>query len=80
MCKVTILSSAIMSWIIAIVIILLIDQVVPCDHSDNRHSVEGWLIFVYVTLIFAVIYIFYMGLKDKDYTAIAVTDRNMVIC
>lgn len=79
-CKVTLVSAAIMSLVIAILFVWLMDQVVPCNHRDNRENVEGLIILTYISFIFIILYVFYMGLQDKDECAINTLDRNIVFC
>lgn len=76
--KSTICSAAIMSLVIALIFIWLIEQAIPCNHRDNREGTEGLIILSFVVLVFSIIYIFYMGLNDKDICAIEACDRNIV--
>ena len=77
--KSTIWSSLIVALVWSLIIILLIQAVVPSSYFDNRYSIGGIMIIIWIVLIFSVIYITDMGIRDTDLCALAITDRNVIL-
>jgi hypothetical protein len=76
--QITIISSAILSLIISLIIVSLIDQIIPCDRSDNRYSAHSFFILGAIALILVIIYVFYMAWRDIDPCLIRSTNAVVV--
>lgn len=76
--QITVISSAILSLIISMIIVSLIDQIIPCDRSDNRYSSHSFFILGAIILILIIIYVFYMAWRDIDPCLIDPSEQKIV--
>lgn len=77
--KSTIWSSMIIALVYSLIIVLLLQAFIPSSYYDNRYSIGGMMIIIWIVLILAVIYISDMALRDTDDYAISIKDRNVII-
>ena len=77
--KATVWSSLVGAFVYSLLIILLIQAVIPSSWFDNRYSIQGVLIIIWITVILAIIYITDRIWRDTDLYAVSITDRNVIL-
>jgi hypothetical protein len=76
--KSTIWSCVIGAFFYSLLIILLIQTVVPCTFNDNRFSIEGFILILFIVLVLVTIYVTERIYNDVDPYVVGITDRNVI--
>jgi len=61
-----------------LLLVLLMQAVIPTGWTDNRSSVQGFVIIIAIVLIIGTIYVTERMTKDNDLVAMNATDRVVV--
>lgn len=77
--KSTVWSCLVGAFVYSLLIILIIQAVIPSSFFDNRASVEGVLLIIWITFILAIVYITDRIWLDSDEYALSVKDRNVIL-
>lgn len=76
--KVTVWSSFVVALLFALIFSVLVQQVIPVSHYDNREGVGGSMVIVWISVIIFAFYIIQKGITDTDEYAHLIKDRNII--